>query len=125
MDDIFNLNPLYSTLIATIIGFALIDDFTVAEQNAIGNWLILSGQVVLSNAAAQAVVEQRASGNIININSKSHKENYCPFKYDVQIMREILKKTNPKHSNNAISLLERTVAALEKEIKELKEMKKD
>ncbi len=119
-EDIFNLNPLYSTLIATVIGFVLINDLTVAEQNTVGNWLILTGQVLITNAAAQSVIENRLSGNIININSGVHKSAYCPPKYDIQAIREVLKKTTPKHNSNAISLLEKTIESLKKEEEELK-----
>ena len=38
------------TIIACIIGFALIDDLTANEQNALGNWLMLMAQVLCTNA---------------------------------------------------------------------------
>lgn len=39
------------TLFATLVGFALIDGFTALEQNAIGNWFMLVGQILETNAA--------------------------------------------------------------------------
>ena len=69
-NELFNTNPRYSTSIAFILGFLLIDDLTAYEQNELGNWIILVGQTILTNASAQNVIEGRIKGGIININSK-------------------------------------------------------
>lgn len=39
------------TLFATLVGFALMDGFTALEQNSIGNWFMLVGQILETNAA--------------------------------------------------------------------------
>ena len=71
LNSIFNINPKYSTIIAFILGLILIDDFTAAEQNAIGEWLILIGQTLLTNSGLQVVVENRVNNYNTNINMYS------------------------------------------------------
>ena len=46
MNQLPDIHPLSFTLSATIIGYALIDHFKSTEQNAIGNWLMLIGQIL-------------------------------------------------------------------------------
>ena len=46
-----NKNSQLLTLFGTLVGFALIDDFSAIEQNAIGNWFMLVGQILETNAA--------------------------------------------------------------------------
>ncbi len=74
-----NIDPRISTLSAVVIGFALIDNFTAAEQNALGNWFITIGQVLENNSAFQQVIESRISGGTLNINSKKYKETGDPY----------------------------------------------
>lgn len=74
-----NFDPKIYTISAFIIGFALIDDFTASEQNAIGNWFITIGQILENNSAFQQMVEGRISGNSININSKKFKKTGDPY----------------------------------------------
>ena len=38
------------SLSAVIVGYLLIDDLTANEQNALGNWLMLTAQVLCTNA---------------------------------------------------------------------------
>lgn len=121
-DDIFNLNPTVSTLIAYLIGLLLVSDLTAAEQNALGNWIYLIGQTIVTHGASQAIIENRISGDIININSKENKNRYNPFVYDIQTIREILKETSPNHAKNAIYILQKKVDKL---IKDLDEIKKE
>ena len=51
---------------AVIVGYILIDDLTANEQNALGNWLMLVGQLVSTNAYYAAVVTERNQGNNFN-----------------------------------------------------------
>lgn len=120
MDDVFNTNPIVSSLVCTIIGFLLIDDLTANEQNTLGNWLMLIAQILVTNGTSQALVEQRLSGDVVNINAKENKNEYCPIKYDIQSIREVLKKTNPNHTKNAIALLQKAVNEIQKDLNELK-----
>lgn len=68
-----NFDPGLFTLSAVAVGAVLVDDFNSNEQNSIGNWIIMVGQYILTNAAQQQLIESRIHNNNININSKSAK----------------------------------------------------
>lgn len=68
-----NINPQIFSWIACIVGSLCVDDYSAAEQNSIGNWLILVGQFILTNAAQQQLIESRIENANLNINSKEHK----------------------------------------------------
>ena len=57
----FDLPPRTLTILAVVLGFLMIDDLTAAEQNSLGNFLILVGQVLETNASQLAVVEENQS----------------------------------------------------------------
>ena len=76
------------TIIACIIGFALIDDLTANEQNALGNFFPTS--CVLSFALQQNI-EEKLKGVTTNINSKNAKGGGTPFT-DNYIRYDVLKK---------------------------------
>ncbi len=44
------------TTSAFIIGLLLIDNLTPVEQNSVGNWLMMVGQVLETNASQQQVI---------------------------------------------------------------------
>ena len=74
-----NFDPKVYNLSAIVIGLALIGNFNVDEQNAIGNWFMTIGQVLENNAAWQCLIEGRLQGDNVNINSKKYKETGNPF----------------------------------------------
>lgn len=117
--DLFNTNPRYSTSISFILGLLLIDSLTAPEQNMLGNWIILMGQTILTNAASQNIIESRISGNIFNINSKEVKCIYNPPVYDIKKIKEIIKQIYP-NSNNDVDKLNDMIKDLQKKIEELK-----
>ena len=47
------------SLSAVIVGYLLIDDLTANEQNALGNWLMLTAQVLCTNAFYKQVQDER------------------------------------------------------------------
>ena len=108
LNSIFNINPKYSTIIAFILGLILIDDFTAAEQNAIGEWLILIGQTLLTNSGLQVVVENRVNNYNTNINSKELKSIYNPVMYDIEKTKELLKEIYP-NNKNSIDILSKAI----------------
>ena len=118
-DDIFNTNPRYSTTVGFILGLVLVDNLTAPEQNMLGNWIILIGQTILTNAASQNIIESRISGGIININSKEVKCIYNPIIYDINKIRKIIKNVYPS-SNRDIDVLKRAIDELNKKLDELK-----
>lgn len=85
--------PIYS-LSATAIGFLLIDEFTPAEQNSLGNWFMLIGQVLCTNASQQQVIN--------NYNKTSNQSNQHIINDD------------PTETINKV------IEAMQKEINELK-----
>ena len=66
MEDLFDLNPKVSTAICVLIAYLLIDDYNTSEQNAIGNWLMLIAQTLITNASSQAVIATTQQKNHIN-----------------------------------------------------------
>lgn len=112
-----NIDPKLATISAFFIGIALIDNFSAAEQNAIGNWFITIGQALENTSAWQSMIESRIGGNTININSKKFKCTGDPFmdneawtkspsdmefdrlKKIICIMQEELEKLQKKRTN--------------------------
>ena len=118
-DDIFNTNPRYSTTIGFILGLVLVDSLTAPEQNMLGNWIILIGQTILTNAASQNIIESRITGGIININSKEVKCLYNPVIYDIEKIRKIIKEVYPS-SNSEVDILKKAINELNKKLDQLK-----
>ena len=52
-------SPRVFTLSAFIVGYILIDDLDSSMQNALGNWFMLLGQTLCTNASAHFVKEKR------------------------------------------------------------------
>lgn len=63
MSLIPNVSPKLFTLSAVAIGYILLDDLTANEQNALGNWLMLTAQVLCTNAYYKQVQTERSSMN--------------------------------------------------------------
>ena len=118
-NDLFNTNPRFSTSISFILGLLLVDNLTAPEQNMLGNWIILLGQTILTNAASQNIIESRINGTIININSKEVKCMYNPLVYNIETIRNIINQIYPDN-NNDIETLQNILYDLQKQINELK-----
>ena len=118
-DDIFNTNPRYSTTVGFILGLVLVYSLTAPEQNMLGNWIILIGQTILTNAASQNIIESRITGGIININSKEVKCLYNPVIYDIEKIRKIIKEVYPS-SNSEVDILKKAIDELNKKLDQLK-----
>ena len=117
-DDLFNINPTYSTSIAFILGLLLVSDLNTPEQNMLGNWIILLGQTILTNASAQNIIESRIHGNRYNINSKEVKSVYNPVYYDIRKVKEIINKFYP--NSNELNSIKKYLDELSKKIDEIK-----
>lgn len=74
-----NIHPTTYNLIAVAIGIVLVGDLNANEQNSLGNWFLLLGQYLATNAAQQQLIEARIENNNININSKKSKSGGGPF----------------------------------------------
>jgi hypothetical protein len=95
LNELFNLNPKVSTALSALIGYFLIDGFTANEQNVIGNWLMLTAQTLITNSASQSLIENRARGTVMNINSTKVKKCYNPFIYDIEELKKVINTIQP------------------------------
>lgn len=107
-----NIPPKLFSLSAIAIGYLLIDDSTANEQNALGNWLMLVAQVLSTNAYYKALMQERG------IDSEELVETGKNNSYSFGEKRF---KTNDTNGfNDTITMLEKMIKAIEKEINELK-----
>ena len=120
-DEIFNINPKLSTSISFILGLLLIDDLDTAEQNYLANFLYLTAQTILTNAASQHLIECKIHGERMNINSREIKSYYNPIKYDMNKIKELVNKLYP-NNNKEIELLENAIKDLERKIEQIKKI---
>ena len=60
---IANINAPTFTLSAVVIGFLLTDDLSPSEQNSVGNWFMMVGQVLCTNASQQQVLNNNTNNN--------------------------------------------------------------
>lgn len=80
-DWLFSLNAYEFTLIATIIGFTISPTLTVNQQNSLGNFFELLGQIILTINAQNTTLKQ----------SKAKKSNIKPYIETDSIQKEIIK----------------------------------
>ncbi len=59
MKIVSNIDPSIYTLSAVSVGLLLIDDTTAAEQNSLGNWFMLVGQILCTNASQLQVINNQ------------------------------------------------------------------
>lgn len=70
-----NINPEIFSITAMIVGLIIEDDYDANELNSIGNWLILVGQITLTTAAQQQLINaryQNNNGSKIRSNANDH-----------------------------------------------------
>lgn len=91
-----DIPPKAFTFSAIVVGYLLIDDTTANEQNALGNWLMLTAQVLCTNAFYKQVQMER--GNVIE--NANENKNYT--------------------TDETIDMLEKMIRALQSEVDELK-----
>ena len=107
-----NIPPKLFSLSAIAIGYLLIDDSTANEQNALGNWLMLVAQVLSTNAYYKALMQERG------IDSEELIETGKNNSYSFSDKRF---KTNDTNGyRETITMLEKMIKAIEKEIEEIK-----
>ncbi len=106
MNLIPNIPPKVFTLSAVVVGFILVDDMNANEQNALGNWLMLTSQLLCTNAAYIQLQQERATGNPNNVTNgiPGHPDN----------------NNNGNSTQDTINMLEKMVKALQKEVGDLK-----
>jgi len=119
MRNLFTLNPKVSTALFTLIGFILIEDFSTLEQNVVGNWLMLTAQVVITNASSQQLIENYASNSGININDSDLKNIYNPLFYDIENLKTIIRNMQPNEMQNIFNDLHNRLSKIEQIITEM------
>lgn len=63
MSKLPDVPPKLFSLSAVAVGYLLLDDLTANEQNALGNWLMLTAQVLCTNAFYKQVQAERTPAN--------------------------------------------------------------
>lgn len=58
-----NIDASTFTISAFLIGYLLLDDLDPAEQNSVGNWFMMIGQVLCTNSAQQQVLNNKNNNN--------------------------------------------------------------
>jgi hypothetical protein len=58
LSGIFSLPPAQLTLLASVLGLLFLDGLDLAQQNAIGNFLVSIGQTVLTAAAQGELIKE-------------------------------------------------------------------
>lgn len=90
-DSLFSLNAYEFSLIATIIGFAISPTLTINQQNSLGNFLELLGQVILTiNAQNTTLHNKRVQNSSIKpfLESNNLEEELLNIKKEVIQMRK-------------------------------------
>lgn len=106
MSLIPDVPPKLFSFSAVAVGYLLIDDATANEQNALGNWLMLTAQVLCTNTYYQQVQAERNIQKPVTDAKNSNKQNQNNF-------------TDSKNQEVLI-LLTKMVNAMQKEIDEIK-----
>ena len=108
-----SIHPTTYNLIAIAVALILIDDLNANEQNSLGNWFLLLGQYLATNAAQQQLIESRIENSNININSKKSKSGHGVY--------DDTNKSNQNQRPEVEFLLE----AVQKMQQELENLKKE
>ncbi len=86
-----NKNSRIDTLSAMIIGFALTYPFNSYEQNALGNWFMLLGQILETNATFLQLYQynnQKGNNNGIDLDKLNKAINIMKEEIDKLIINE-------------------------------------
>ena len=101
------------SLSAILVGYLLIDQSTPAEQNALGGWFMLVGQLLSTNSAQQQLLNNR--------NKSSNSSNR-------RIVNDDNLNDNPQDTDQSdiekqILMMQKVINAMQKEINNLKSKK--
>ncbi len=107
-----NVRPQLFSGSAVVVGYLLIDDMTANEQNALGNWLMLTAQVLSTNAFYQQVQQER--GNINNTRGLNFNK-----KNNFTTSNNNENNNDDSKQNSEIAMLKKMVSALQQEINNL------
>lgn len=83
MDEKINEQATTFTISAVVVGLLLIPNLNAKQQNDLGNWLMLVGQVLCTNAARIAILKSNTTSD-----SPSNEELICLFEQTVEAMQQ-------------------------------------
>lgn len=92
MNLIPNVSPKAFSFSAVVVGYLLIDDLTANEQNALGNWLMLTAQVLCTNAYYKQVQQERNNANSTNFS-------YLNTEREIQMLKKMVNALNQEIYN--------------------------
>ncbi len=93
MQHLPNINSSTFTLSATVVGFLLIGNLNSTEQNALGNWFMLVGQIL--ETSGSFVFNGQNNGNNQNTTTDETKQTINMLSKTIEAMQkeiDILKK---------------------------------
>ena len=99
MNFIPNVPPKVFSLSAIAVGYLLIDDLTANEQNALGNWLMLTAQVICTNAFYKQVEQERNSNSQNNNSSNNQSNNTTNEQAEIEMLKKMVKVLNQEIEN--------------------------
>lgn len=79
---------------AIVVGYLLIDDLTANEQNALGNWLMLTAQVLSTNAFYKQVQQERSGLNTNNLNNEK-----TSLEQNIEMLKKMVNALNKEIEN--------------------------
>lgn len=80
---------------AVVVGYLLIDDLTANEQNALGNWLMLTAQVLSTNAFYQQVQQERGR----NLGGQNNNQNSWNTDREIAMLKKMVNALNKEIEN--------------------------
>lgn len=83
---LLSLPPKQFALLATAFGFLLLDDLSIDQQNALGNFFLSVGQTMLTAAAQEAAIQ---SCNSQNENNQVH-DDIADLKKQIALLKKEL-----------------------------------
>lgn len=81
---------------AIVVGYLLIDDLTANEQNALGNWLMLTAQVLSTNAFYKQVQQERSTNVTDDMNNN---DSNITIKENIAILQKMVNALNKEIEN--------------------------
>ncbi len=83
MNEKLNEQASAFTITAVVVGFLMIPNLDAKQQNDLGNWLMLVGQVLCTNAARIAILKTNKTSN-----SLSNQDLICLFEETIKAMQQ-------------------------------------
>ena len=92
MNLIPDVSPKAFSFSAIVVGYLLIDDLTANEQNALGNWLMLTAQVLCTNAYYKQVQTERG------LDTKTNQYDFSKEK-EIEMLKKMINALNKEIEN--------------------------